>query len=77
MNAKTTEKMNDRPAYLDGWKSEAETLEELRKLKPSLHKSTLGRMRRRHEIMATKFAGSWFYKPETAFESAQPMRLTA
>lgn len=66
-----------RPAYLDGWKSEKETLAELRKLKATLHKSTLGRMRRRREILATKFAGAWFYKPESAFENVPSVRLPA
>lgn len=75
MKAVTNIPESDRPAYLDGWKSEAETLSELRKLKPTLHKTTLGRMRRRNEITATKFAGCWFYKPESAFEKVQFVRL--
>ena len=76
MNADNTEQ-HQRPAYLDGWKSERETLAELRKLKPTLHKTTLGRMRRRREILATKFAGAWFYKPESAFENILPLRAAA
>jgi hypothetical protein len=77
MNIESTTQQTTRPAYLDGWKSEAETLAELRKLKPSLHKTTLGRMRRRKEILATKFAGCWFYKPESAFSNVQPLPLAA
>lgn len=75
MNVIPLNEQPERPAYLDGWKSEAETLAELRKLKPTLHKSTLGRMRLRKEIKATKFAGAWFYKPESAFEPQ--LRLAA
>ena len=69
MNAETSK--DQLPPYLEGWKTERETLRELRKLKPTLHKSTLGRMRQRREIAATKFAGSWFYKPETAVKEVQ------
>jgi hypothetical protein len=77
MNVNITTHESGQPAYLDGWKSEAETLRELRKLKPTLHKTTLGRMRRRREILATKFAGCWFYKPESAFSNVQPLPLAA
>jgi hypothetical protein len=77
MKLETTADQPSRPAYLDGWKSERETLAELRKLKPTLHKTTLGRMRRRKEILATKFAGCWFYKPESAFSNVQPLPLAA
>jgi hypothetical protein len=70
MNANITneEMPTSLPPYLNGWKSEKETLAEFRKLKPTLHKTTLNRMRKRKEILAIKFAGSWFYKPETAFQ---------
>ena len=77
MSAENIKPESTRPAYLDGWKSEAETLTELRKLKPTLHKTTLGRMRRRREILATKFAGCWFYKPESAFSNVQPLPSAA
>ena len=77
MKVNITTDESSRPAYLNGWKSERETLAELRKLKPTLHKTTLGRMRRRKEILATKFAGSWFYKPESAFSNVQPLPLAA
>jgi hypothetical protein len=58
---------NPLPEYLRGWKSEADTIAEFRMLKPSFHKVTLQTMRNRGKIVATKFAGRWFYKPETAF----------
>jgi hypothetical protein len=77
MNAETLKTQPERPPYMEGWMSEAETLAELRKLKPTLHKSTLGRMRQRREITATKFAGAWFYKPESAFEQIQFLRAAA
>ena len=59
---------NSFPAYMHGWKSEKDTIAEFRKLKPTFHKTTLGRMRLRKEVVAIKFAGSWFYKPETALQ---------
>lgn len=56
----------EKPAWLAAWKSQDETLAVLRLLRPRLHKTTLGRMRRQGKIEATKFAGEWYYKPETA-----------
>jgi hypothetical protein len=69
MNATESTERNSLPAYMTGWKSEKETLAEFRKLKPTLHKTTLTRMRLRKEIVAIRFAGSWIYKPETAFKA--------
>ena len=57
------------PEYMRGWKNQSDTLAEFRKLRPSLHKTTLGRMRRQGKVEAMKFAGEWYYKPETAFPS--------
>ena len=56
----------EKPAWLAAWKSQEETLAVLRLLRPRLHKTTLGRMRRQGKIEATKFAGEWYFKPETA-----------
>ena len=56
----------EKPAWLAAWKTQEETLAVLRLLRPQLHKTTLGRMRRQGKIEATKFAGEWYYKPETA-----------
>jgi hypothetical protein len=65
---------NSLPEYLRGWKTEAETLAEFRQLRPRLHKTTLGRMRRKNEIEAIKFGGEWFYKPESVFSPKSPLR---
>lgn len=64
--AKALENNPLKPAWLAAWKSQDETLGILRLLRPRLHKTTLGRMRRIGKIEATKFAGEWYYKPETA-----------
>jgi hypothetical protein len=56
----------EKPAWLAAWKTQEETLAIFRLLRPRLHKTTLGRMRRQGKIEATKFAGEWYYKPETA-----------
>ena len=56
----------EKPQWLAAWKTQEETLSLLRLLRPRLHKTTLGRMRRQGKIEATKFAGEWYYKPETA-----------
>lgn len=56
----------EKPQWLAAWKTQEETLALLRLLRPRLHKTTLGRMRRQGKIEATKFAGEWYYKPETA-----------
>lgn len=60
-----------KPEWLSAWKSQEETLAILRLLRPRLHKTTLGRMRRVGKIEATKFAGEWYYKPETAFPAVK------
>ena len=62
----------EKPEWLSAWKSQEETLCLLRLLRPRLHKTTLARMRRVGKIEATKFAGEWYYKPETAFP--KPLR---
>lgn len=54
------------PEWMKGWTNEKDTLEILRKLHPKLHVTTLWRMRQRGDIKATKFAGRWFYKAESA-----------
>ena len=56
----------EKPEWLASWKTQEETLAIFRLLRPRLHKTTLGRMRRMGKIEATKFAGEWYYKPETA-----------
>jgi hypothetical protein len=59
------------PTWLADWKNEPDTLAVLRKLKPSLHRTTLIRMREAGKIEATKFANQWFYKPESALPKAE------
>jgi len=61
----------EKPDWLAAWKTQEETLALLRLLRPRLHKTTLGRMRRLGKIEATKFAGEWYYKPETAFPAVK------
>src|ERR1043165_3716090 len=75
MNEKEINQETTLPTYLAGWKNEKQTLTEFRKLKPTLHKSTLNRMRQRKEIKAIKSAGTCFYKPETAFQIIDPSPL--
>jgi hypothetical protein len=64
--AKTITPEQELPSWMVGWLPEKDTLILLRKLRPTLHRTTLVRMRNRQEIEATKFAGVWFYKPETS-----------
>jgi hypothetical protein len=64
--AQAESSLSQKPEWLAAWKSQEETLAVFRLLRPRLHKTTLGRMRRQGKIEATKFAGEWYYKPETA-----------
>lgn len=59
------------PSWLVDWKSEQETLQVLRQLRPSLHRTTLRRMRLAGKIEATLFAGQWYYKPQSALPQAE------
>lgn len=71
-SAKAADLIPEKPAWLAAWKTQDETLAILRLLRPRLHKTTLGRMRRQLKIEATKFAGEWYYKPETALPPVNP-----
>lgn len=62
----TKETKPEVPEWLAKWKTGQQTLEIFRKVRPRFHETTLGRMRQRGEIEATKFAGKWYYLPESA-----------
>jgi hypothetical protein len=65
LTAQAKSSLSQKPEWLAAWKSQEENLASS-VCSVRVHKTTLGRMRRQGKIEATKFAGEWYFKPETA-----------